>query len=125
MTVSRITRNTATTTNQRLLALLPGVASLRGYQRGWLRGDTLAGITVAAYLVPQVMAYAQIAGLPPAVGLLAVVAPTLAYAVLGSSRQLSVGPESTTALMTGRRDRNSSSGFDGSSTAPFPPMPTT
>ena len=46
------------------------------------------------------MAYAQIAGLPPAAGLLAVVGPTLAYAVLGTSRQLSVGPESTTALMT-------------------------
>lgn len=78
----------------------PGVVTLRHYERGWLSGDLLAGVTVAAYLIPQVMAYAQIAGLPPAAGLLAVVAPTLAYAVLGSSRQLSVGPESTTALMT-------------------------
>ena len=79
---------------------LPGLLSLRNYERGWLRGDLLAGVTVAAYLIPQVMAYAQIAGLPPAAGLLAIVAPTLVYAVLGSSRQLSVGPESTTALMT-------------------------
>ena len=78
----------------------PGLVTLRHYERGWLSGDLLAGVTVAAYLIPQVMAYAQIAGLPPAAGLLAVVAPTLAYAVLGSSRQLSVGPESTTALMT-------------------------
>ena len=78
----------------------PGVVTLRHYQRGWLRGDLLAGVTVAAYLIPQVMAYAQIAGLPPATGLVAVVGPTLAYALLGSSRQLSVGPESTTALMT-------------------------
>ena len=78
----------------------PGVVTLRHYQRAWLRGDLLAGVTVAAYLIPQVMAYAQIAGLPPATGLVAVVGPTLAYAVLGSSRQLSVGPESTTALMT-------------------------
>ena len=83
----------------------PGLVTLRHYERGWLRGDLLAGVTVAAYLIPQVMAYAQIAGLPPAAGLLAVVAPTLAYAVLGSSRQLSVGPESTTALMTAIRDR--------------------
>ena len=78
----------------------PGLVTLRHYERGWLRGDLLAGVTVAAYLIPQVMAYAQIAGLPPAAGLVAVVAPTLAYVVLGSSRQLSVGPESTTALMT-------------------------
>ena len=60
----------------------------------------LAGVTVAAYLVPQVMAYAEVAGLPPVVGLWAISGPLLVYAVLGSSRQLSVGPESTTALMT-------------------------
>jgi SulP family sulfate permease len=81
-------------------AVLPGLVALRGYRRAWLRGDVLAGVTVAAYLVPQVMAYAQVAGLAPAAGLVAVVGPTLAYAVLGTSRQLSVGPESTTALMT-------------------------
>lgn len=51
-------------------------------------------------MVPQVMAYAQIAGLPPVVGLWGMLAPLLVYAVLGSSRQLSVGPEATTALMT-------------------------
>jgi Sulfate permease family len=49
---------------------------------------------------PQVLAYADVAGLPPVVGLWAIVGPLLVYAVLGSSRQLSVGPESTTALMT-------------------------
>ena len=65
-----------------------------------MRGDILAGLTVAAYLVPQVMAYAEVAGLPPVVGLWAIVAPLAAYALLGSSRQLSIGPESTTALMT-------------------------
>ncbi len=73
---------------------------MRGYQRGWLRGDVLAGVTVAAYLVPQVMAYAGVAGLPPVAGLWAIMAPLALYALLGSSRQLSVGPESTTALMT-------------------------
>jgi len=60
----------------------------------------VAGLTVAAYLVPQVMAYATVAGLPPVVGLWAALVPLAIYAVLGSSRQLSVGPESTTALMT-------------------------
>ena len=80
--------------------LLPGVAQLRRYERAWLRPDVVAGVTVAAYLVPQVMAYAEIAGLPPVAGLWAITGSLLVYAVLGSSRQLSVGPESTTALMT-------------------------
>jgi high affinity sulfate transporter 1 len=80
--------------------LLPGLACLRSYERGWLRPDVVAGITVAAYLVPQVMAYAEIAGLPPVAGLWAITGSLLLYALLGSSRQLSVGPESTTALMT-------------------------
>jgi sulfate permease, SulP family len=79
---------------------LPGAAVLIGYQRSWLRGDLIAGVTVAAYLVPQVMAYAEIIGLPPVAGLWAVLAPLAVYAILGSSKQLSVGPESTTALMT-------------------------
>ena len=80
--------------------LLPGLTTLRHYRRGWLRGDVLAGITVAAYLVPQVMAYAGIAGLSPEVGLWAIMAPLAVYAFVGSSKQLSVGPESTTALLT-------------------------
>lgn len=77
----------------------PGVAQFRGYKRAWLRGDLLAGLTVAAYLIPQVMAYATLAGLSPIVGLWAALAPLLIYALLGSSRHMSVGPESTTALM--------------------------
>ena len=80
--------------------LLPGLAVLRHYDRAWLRPDVMAGLTVTAYLVPQVMAYAQIAGLPPVVGLWGMIAPLAVYALVGSSRQLSVGPESTTALMT-------------------------
>ncbi|MTD59605.1 SulP family inorganic anion transporter [Amycolatopsis pithecellobii] len=80
--------------------ILPGIAQFRGYRRSWLRGDVLAGITVAAYLVPQVMAYAEIAGLPPVAGLWTAIGPMAVYALLGTSRRLSVGPESTTALMT-------------------------
>jgi SulP family sulfate permease len=73
---------------------------LRHYDRSWLRGDVVAGVTVAAYLVPQVLAYAGVAGVPPVAGLWAAVAALAVYALLGSSRQLSVGPESTTALLT-------------------------
>ena len=72
----------------------------RGYDRSWLRPDLVAGVTVTAYLVPQVMAYAELAGLPAEAGLWAAVAALGCYAAVGSSRQLSVGPESTTALMT-------------------------
>jgi len=82
------------------LPSLPGLTVLRGYRRAWLRGDLLAGGTVAAYLVPQVMAYAGVAGLPPVAGLWAILPALAVYALLGSSRLLSVGPESTTALMT-------------------------
>jgi len=80
--------------------LAPGLGALAGYRRAWWRGDLLAGVTVAAYLVPQVMAYAGVAGLPPVAGLWAILPALGLYAVLGSSRLLSVGPESTTALMT-------------------------
>src|SRR4051794_16816590 len=86
--------------NRLIWRLLPGAAVLARYERGWLRVDLLAGITVAAYLIPQVMAYATVAGLSPVVGLWAILAPLALYALLGSSRQLSIGPESTTALMT-------------------------
>ncbi len=78
----------------------PGVAQFRNYERAWLRGDVIAGLTVTAYLVPQVMAYATLAGLPAVVGLWVAVVALVVYVFLGSSRKLSVGPESTTALMT-------------------------
>jgi SulP family sulfate permease len=77
-----------------------GLRLLRHYRRSWLRPDVFAGVTVAAYLVPQVMAYAGVAGLEPVAGLWAVIGSLLVYTVFGSSSQLSVGPESTTALMT-------------------------
>ncbi len=61
---------------------------------------SIAGLTVAAYLVPQVMAYADIAGLPAVAGLWAALPALALYILFGSSRQMSVGPESTTALLT-------------------------
>src|SRR6478609_6919073 len=69
----------------------PGVAQFRGYRRSWLRGDVLAGVTVAAYLVPQVMAYATVAGLPPVAGLWASLAPMARYAALAAVLAVLVG----------------------------------
>jgi sulfate permease, SulP family len=80
--------------------VIPGLIMLRRYQRSWLRGDLIAGVTVTAYLIPQVMAYAAVAGVPPVAGLWAALPALVIYAALGSSRSLSMGPESTTALMT-------------------------
>lgn len=77
-----------------------GPAWAYGYRRSWLRGDVVAGVTVTAYLVPQVMAYADLAGVPAVTGLWAAVGALTAYALVGTSRCLSAGPESTTALMT-------------------------
>ncbi|WP_338441671.1 solute carrier family 26 protein [Synechococcus elongatus IITB4] len=82
------------------LRWLPGLRSLLHYQPAWLRGDLLAGVTVAAYLIPQCMAYGELAGLSPIVGLWAILLPLFLYTFLGSSPQLSVGPESSTAIMT-------------------------
>jgi sulfate permease, SulP family len=76
-----------------------GLARLRAYDRSWLRADVLAGITVTAYLVPQCLAYADLAGVPPILGLWVAVSAMILYAFLGTSRQLSVGPESAIAIM--------------------------
>ncbi|HEY9751900.1 MAG TPA: SulP family inorganic anion transporter, partial [Coleofasciculaceae cyanobacterium] len=78
----------------------PGWQHLVNYRRSWLKADLLAGVTVAAYLIPQCMAYGSLAGVEPVVGLWAILPPMLIYALLGSSPQLSIGPESTTAVMT-------------------------
>lgn len=85
---------------QRLYQLFPGWQRLRHYRREWLRPDLLAGITVAAYLIPQCMAYGELAGVGAIAGLWAILPAMLVYAFLGSSPQISMGPESTTAVMT-------------------------
>lgn len=84
-----------------LSALMPGLAQFRNYNRSFLRGDILGGLTVAAYLVPQVMAYATLVGVPAVNGLWCALPPLLLYAIFGTSRLMSAGPESTVALMTG------------------------
>ena len=86
--------------NQAIELLMPGLKQLLSYQLPWLRSDVLAGVTVAAYLIPQCMAYGELAGVDPVVGVWAILPPTIVYTLLGSSPQLSVGPESTTAVMT-------------------------
>ena len=71
-----------------------------GYQRSWLAGDLTAGMVVTVMLIPQSLAYAMLAGLPPQVGLYASVLPLLAYALFGSSMALAVGPVAVASLMT-------------------------
>ena len=81
--------------------VVPMMRWLPEYRRSRLRGDLLAGAVVAALLVPQSLGYARIAGVPVQVGLYAVPLALLAYAVLGSSPQLIVGPASTVAIVSG------------------------
>jgi len=73
---------------------------LSGYQKGWLRFDAVAGLTTAAVVIPQAMAYASIAGLPVYAGLYVALAPMAVYAFLGTSRPLSVSSTSTLAILT-------------------------
>ncbi|MEJ8850867.1 SulP family inorganic anion transporter [Variovorax rhizosphaerae] len=74
---------------------------VRGYQRGWLRADAIAGLIAAAVVIPKAFAYATIAGLPVQVGLYTALVPMVIYALLGSSRPLSVSTTTTLAILTG------------------------
>jgi SulP family sulfate permease len=82
------------------LDAIPLVALVRGYQRTWLSLDLLAALTVWALLVPQGLAYAQLAGLDPVFGLYASIGAIVGYALLGGVREMSVGPEATIALLS-------------------------
>jgi MFS superfamily sulfate permease-like transporter len=73
---------------------------LVSYRKGWLRPDLLAGLTAAAVVIPKVMAYATIAGLPVQVGLYTALLPLIIYAFLGTSRALSVSTTTTIAILT-------------------------
>lgn len=81
--------------------LLPGVMALRGYRSTDLRHDIVAGIALSALLVPAGMGYAEVAGLPAVTGLYATIAGLLAYAVVGPSRTLILGPDSSLAPVIG------------------------
>jgi sulfate permease, SulP family len=84
----------------RLRRVLPGAADLVRYRRVWLRPDLLAGLAVWAVLVPQGLAYGELAGLSPVAGLYTALGGILLYALLGSSRYANVGPESSIAVVT-------------------------
>jgi sulfate permease, SulP family len=82
-----------------LRRLVPVSERLGGYGGGALRRDLLAGVTVAALALPAAMAYGELAGLSAVAGLYALLLPTVAYTVLGSSRQLIVGPDGSIAAL--------------------------
>ena len=83
----------------RLRRLVPLLDWLPRYRRADLPGDLTAGLTTAVMLIPQAMAYAMLAGLPPIVGLYAAIAPLVVYAVFGSSPKLAVGPVAMDSLL--------------------------
>jgi high affinity sulfate transporter 1 len=78
---------------------VPAVGTVRSYERRWLPRDLLAGVVLAVLLVPQGMAYAELAGLPPVYGLYTTVIALVAYAFVGPSRLLVIGPDSALGLM--------------------------
>lgn len=78
---------------------LPGLALVRTYRREWLRADVLAGVSVCVVMIPSVIAYAGLMGLPPQHGLYAALVPLLVYPFFGSSRQVIVGPDIAISLL--------------------------
>jgi MFS superfamily sulfate permease-like transporter len=78
---------------------VPGLRAVRTYERRWARPDVIAGIVLAAILVPQGMAYAELAGLPPVTGLYATIGCLVGYAIFGPSRILVLGPDSSISPM--------------------------
>ena len=93
----KLTANPVTAT--RWARWIPALGWLRSYQKGWLRFDVVAGLSTSAVVIPKAMAYAAIAGLPLEVGLYTSLIPLVVYAVLGTSRPLSVTTSSTIAIM--------------------------
>src|SRR6476659_575797 len=88
------------TDNRSVLDAVPGIALVRSYKAGWLRSDVVAGLILTALLVPQGMAYAELAGLPPITGLYTTILCLIGYAVCGPSRVLVLGPDSSLGPMS-------------------------
>ena len=78
---------------------VPILEWLPNYKKSWFKGDLYAGLTVGVILIPQGIAYAIIAGLPPIYGLYTALIPQIVYAFLGTSRQLAVGPAAMDSLI--------------------------
>ena len=87
--------------NTAVRSWLPGFEVLERYDRQWLRDDVLAGLVLTALLIPAGIGYAQVSGLPPVTGLYATIVPLLVYAVVGPSRILVLGPDSSLAPIVG------------------------
>ncbi len=83
---------------------LPVFTSLRGYRRVSLRADLTAGLLIVAIAIPLSMGMAEVAGMPPVAGLYACVLPMVAYAALGSSRQLVIALDASSAMTSCRED---------------------
>ncbi|HEY6412013.1 MAG TPA: SulP family inorganic anion transporter, partial [Ktedonobacteraceae bacterium] len=96
---SRDEQNSRPAPLQLLEAVIPGIKLARTYQLRWLRADLLAGATMFAVLVPQGMAYGELAGVVPVAGLYTAYIAMIFYALFASSRYLMVGPETTTAIL--------------------------
>ncbi len=94
------TEKSGSSRSEFLRSLLPIFTWLPNYERTWLRADIMAGLAVWAMTVPQALAYAGIAGVPPVYGLYAVPLAMIAYAVFGTSRTMCVGPESAIAIIS-------------------------
>ncbi len=82
-------------------AILPILDWLPRYQASWLRSDLVAGATLATYAIPVSLAYASLAGVPPHYGIYCYLIGGLCYAVLGTSRQLAIGPTAAISMMVG------------------------
>src|ERR1035438_1170148 len=82
-----------------LLRWVPGLALFRNYRREWLSADLLAGVSVCVVMIPSVIAYAALMGLPPQHGLYAALVPLAVYPFFGSSRQVIVGPDIAICLL--------------------------
>ncbi len=80
-------------------AIAPGLIALFAYQRAWLRFDIAAGLSVAAIALPVGIAYADLAGVPPVIGMYSAIFPLFAYALFGSSKQLMTGPDAATCII--------------------------
>jgi SulP family sulfate permease len=81
------------------MQFIPSIEWIKNYKKEFLNGDISAGLTVGVMLIPQGMAYSMLAGLPPIYGLYAVTIPLIIYALLGTSRQLAVGPVAMVSLL--------------------------
>ncbi len=80
---------------------VPGVEVIRTYRREWFRSDLVAGLSIAAVALPIGIAYAQLAGFPPVVGIYSCILPLVAYALFGSSKQLVVNPDAAACAIVG------------------------